>query len=68
MKQFEHEFRFFEIKKQKHYDAMHASLNEAGANGWEVVSFFPETHGISQGYSAFLKREVSTATVNEAGS
>ena len=35
MKTFEYDVLFFQVKKQKDYDAMRSALNERGAEGWE---------------------------------
>jgi len=61
MKTFEYNILFFEVKKQKDYDAMRNALNERGADGWEVIT----AEAGDYGYTTFLKRE-SVAT--KAGS
>lgn len=53
MKTFEYDILFFQVKKQKDYDAMRSALNERGAEGWEVVT----AEAGDYGYTTFLKRE-----------
>ena len=53
MKTFEYEILFFQVKKQKDYDAMRSALNERGAEGWEVIT----AEAGDYGYTIFLKRE-----------
>ena len=53
MKTFEYDILFFEVKKQKDYDAMRSALNERGAEGWEVMT----AEAGDYGYITFLKRE-----------
>ena len=53
MKTFEYEILFFQVKKQKDYDAMRSALNERGAEGWEVIT----AEAGDYGYTTFLKRE-----------
>ncbi|QFT48860.1 MULTISPECIES: hypothetical protein [unclassified Roseivivax] len=53
MKTFEYDILFFQVKKQKDYDAMRSALNERGAEGWEVITAEVGDHG----YTTFLKRE-----------
>ena len=52
MKTFEYEILFFQVKKQKDYDAMRRALNERGAEGWEVIT----AEAGDYGYTTFLKR------------
>ena len=52
MKTFEYEILFFQVKKQKDYDAMRSALNERGAEGWEVIT----AEAGDYGYTTFLKR------------
>ncbi|KZX97402.1 MULTISPECIES: hypothetical protein [unclassified Sulfitobacter] len=53
MKTFEYDILFFQVKKQKDYDAMRCALNERGAEGWEVITAEVGDYG----YTTFLKRE-----------
>ena len=53
MKTFEYDILFFQVKKQKDYDAMRSALNERGAEGWEVIT----SEAGDYGYTTFLKRE-----------
>jgi hypothetical protein len=53
MKTFEYDILFFQVKKQKDYDAMRSALNERGAEGWEVIT----AEAGDNGYTTFLKRE-----------
>ena len=53
MKTFEYDILFFQVKKQKDYDAMRSALNERGAEGWEVIT----AEAGDYGYTTFLKRE-----------
>ena len=53
MKTFEYDILFFQVKKQKDYDAMRRALNERGAEGWEVITAEVGDYG----YTTFLKRE-----------
>ncbi|WP_299794264.1 hypothetical protein [uncultured Marivita sp.] len=53
MKTFEYDILFFQVKKQKDYDAMRSALNERGAEGWEVIA----AEAGDYGYTTFLKRE-----------
>ena len=53
MKTFEYDILFFQVKKQKDYDAMRSALNERGAEGWEVIT----AEAGDYGYTACLKRE-----------
>ncbi len=53
MKTFEYDILFFQVKKQKDYDAMRSALNERGAEGWEVIT----AEAGDYGYATFLKRE-----------
>ena len=53
MKTFEYDILFFQVKKQKDYDAMRSALNERGAEGWEVMT----AEAGDYGYITFLKRE-----------
>ncbi len=53
MKTFEYDILFFQVKKQKDYDAMRSALNERGAEGWEVIT----AEAGDYGYITFLKRE-----------
>ncbi|MFC3612982.1 hypothetical protein ACFORG_04355 [Lutimaribacter marinistellae] len=55
MKTFEYDILFFQVKKQKDYDAMRSALNERGAEGWEVIT----AEAGDYGYTAFLKRETT---------
>ena len=62
MKTFEYDILFFEVKKQKDYDAMRSALNERGAEGWEVIT----AEAGDYGYTTFLKREtVATQAASE---
>lgn len=54
MKQFEYDILFFEVKKRGDYDKMRGTLNEHGANGWEMIS----AEAGDNGYTTFLKREI----------
>ena len=56
MKTFEYDILFFQVKKQKDYDAMRSALNERGAEGWEVIT----AEAGDYGYTTFLKRESLT--------
>ena len=53
MRTFEYDILFFQVKKQKDYDAMRSALNERGAEGWEVIT----AEAGDYGYTTFLKRE-----------
>ena len=53
MKTFEYDILFFQVKKQKDYDAMRSALNARGAEGWEVIT----AEAGDYGYTTFLKRE-----------
>ncbi|QFT83149.1 hypothetical protein FIU89_21190 (plasmid) [Roseovarius sp. THAF27] len=53
MKTFEYDILFFQVKKQKDYDAMRSALNERGAEGWEVIT----AEAGDYGYTTFVKRE-----------
>ena len=53
MKTFEYDILFFQVKKQKDYDAMRSALNERGAEGWEVIT----AEAGDYGYTTFMKRE-----------
>ncbi|GKY90038.1 MULTISPECIES: hypothetical protein [Roseobacteraceae] len=53
MKTFEYDILFFQVKKQKDYDAMRSALNERGAEGWEIIT----AEAGDYGYTTFLKRE-----------
>jgi hypothetical protein len=53
MKTFEYDILFFQVKKQKDYDAMRSALNERGAEGWEVIT----AEAGDYGYTTFLKRK-----------
>ena len=55
MKNFEYEILFFQVKKQKDYDAMRRALNERGAEGWEVIT----AEAGDYGYTTFLKSETA---------
>ena len=57
MKTFEYDILFFQVKKQKDYDAMRSVLNERGAEGWEVIT----AEAGDYGYTTFLKREAVAA-------
>ncbi|WP_197918495.1 hypothetical protein [Thiosulfatihalobacter marinus] len=59
MKTFEYDILFFQVKKQKDYDAMRSALNERGAKGWEVIT----AEAGDYGYTTFLKRESLAAKV-----
>ena len=59
MKTFEYDILFFQVKKQKDYDAMRSALNERGAEGWEVIT----AEAGDYGYTTFLKRESLAAKV-----
>ncbi len=62
MKTFEYDILFFQVKKQKDYDAMRSALNERGADGWEVIT----AEAGDYGYTTFLKREnVATKAASE---
>ena len=62
MKTFEYDILFFQVKKQKDYDAMRSALNERGAEGWEVTT----AEAGDYGYTTFLKREtVGTKAASE---
>ena len=53
MKTFEYDILFFQVKKQKDYNAMRSALNERGAEGWEVIT----AEAGDYGYTTVLKRE-----------
>ena len=55
MKTFEYDILFFQVKKQKDYDAMRSALNERGAEGWEVIT----AEAGDYGYTTFLKRKTA---------
>ena len=55
MKRFEHKVLHFEIKSKRSYGEMDELLNSYGAEGWEVVSAMVN----GEGFTAFLKREIS---------
>jgi len=57
MRTFEYDILFFQVKKQKDYDAMRSALNERGAEGWEVIT----AEAGDYGYTTFLKREIADA-------
>ena len=59
MKTFEYDILFFQVKKQKDYDAMRSALNERGAEGWEVIT----AEAGDYGYTTFLKRETADTKV-----
>ena len=59
MKTFEYDILFFQVKKQKDYDAMRSTLNERGAEGWEVIT----AEAGDYGYTTFLKRETADMKV-----
>ncbi|SEJ82080.1 hypothetical protein MAA5396_03381 [Marinovum algicola] len=54
MKRFEYEILFFEVKKTKDFEKMRRTLNDHGADGWEVIS----AEAGDYGYTTFLKREL----------
>ena len=53
MNTFEYDILFFQVKKQKDYDATRSALNERGAEGGEVIT----AEAGDYGYTTFLKRE-----------
>jgi hypothetical protein len=55
MRRFEYDILFCKVKKQKDYEEMRRTLNEHGADGWEVVS----AEAGDYGYTTFLKREIA---------
>ena len=59
MRTFEYDILFFQVKKQKDYDAMRSALNERGAEGWEVIT----AEAGDYGYTTFLKRETADMKV-----
>ena len=62
MKRFEYEILFFEVKKTKDFEKMRRTLNDHGADGWEVVS----AEAGDYGYTTFLKRELAPNAASEA--
>ncbi|EAQ02681.1 hypothetical protein OB2597_18232 [Pseudooceanicola batsensis HTCC2597] len=62
MKRFEYEILFFEVKKTKDFETMRRTLNDHGADGWEVIS----AEAGDYGYTTFLKRELDPNTASGA--
>ncbi len=57
MKTFEYEILSFPIDRKTALIEMQATLNDKGANGWDVVSI-SSSEFANVGHTAFLKREI----------
>lgn len=55
MLRFEYDILFCAVRKRQDYDVMRCTLNERGAQGWEVISVDSGDYG----YTVFLKREIA---------
>ena len=60
MKTFEYNILSFPMTRKTSLSDMQASLNEKGANGWEVVSI-STSESANIGHTVFLKRETTPA-------
>ena len=60
MKTFEYDILSFPITRKTGLSDMQASLNEKGADGWEVVSISTSEFA-NIGHTVFLKRETTPA-------
>jgi len=61
MKQFEYQILSFPMDKKTSLIAMQDNLNARGRDGWEVVSI-SSSEFAHIGHTAFLKREMETAS------
>jgi uncharacterized protein YbjQ (UPF0145 family) len=59
MKTFEYNILSFPMTRKTSLSDMQASLNEKGADGWEVVSISTSEFA-NIGHTVFLKRETTT--------
>lgn len=62
MKTFEYNILSFPMTRKTSLSDMQASLNEKGADGWEVVSISTSEFA-NIGHTVFLKRETTPAGV-----
>ncbi len=60
MKTFEYNILSFPMTRKASLSDMQASLNEKGADGWEVVSISTSEFA-NIGHTVFLKREITPA-------
>ena len=60
MKTFEYKILSFPMTRKTSLSEMQASLNEKGADGWEVVSISTSEFA-NIGHTVFLKRETTPA-------
>lgn len=60
MKTFEYNILSFPMTRKTSLSDMQASMNEKGANGWEVVSISTSEFA-NIGHTVFLKRETTPA-------
>ena len=60
MKTFEYNILSFPMTRKTSHSDMQASLNEKGADGWEVVSISTSEFA-NIGHTVFLKRETTPA-------
>jgi hypothetical protein len=60
MKTFEYNILSFPMTRKTNLSDMQASLNEKGADGWEVVSISTSEFA-NIGHTVFLKRETTPA-------
>lgn len=60
MKKFEYNILSFPMTRKTSLSDMQASLNEKGADGWEVVSISTSEFA-NIGHTVFLKRETTPA-------
>ncbi len=60
MKTFEYNILSFPMTRKSSLSNMQASLNEKGADGWEVVSISTSEFA-NIGHTIFLKREITPA-------
>ena len=64
MKTFEYDILSFPMTRKTSLSDMQASLNEKGADGWEVVSI-SSSEFANVGHTVFLKRETTTIGATE---
>lgn len=67
MKQFGNRILTFPMSKKNGLQMMQNTLNEAGIEGWEVVSI-SSSEFANIGHTAFLKREIASVRTSEANS
>ena len=67
MKTFEYEILPFPMDRKTALIEMQATLNDKGADGWDVVSIISSEFA-NIGHTAFLKREISCEQPSKATS